>query len=133
MKLTEYRDLAVIGGAIAAGAALAYLALDDLMSRRARTVAIANRSAAKVPLGVHYDLYEVGAGPDGTSKGTWIRPASEQEAKSSEAAEQVDDGPGVFAVVEGGVHVLPGTPEWDHLIGPMAYTGSAPVKYYRVG
>lgn len=132
MKLASARDLSIIGGAITAATAAAYLAIDDyLTSRPKMNRDQINAASALVPFGVHGELFEVGHEHNGASKSSYIRPASEAEAKSAEAAYEVDEA-GVFAVVEDGAHVLPGTPEWDQLIAPQKFGGTA-VKYYRVG
>lgn len=136
MKLTDYRDTAIIGGSAIIGSALAILAWDELRGAwiRKESVTPATRAAmfAAVPDGVNWNLYRVGADYDGAPKGTYVRPASEREAKSSEAAEKLDDA-GVFAVIESGEHVLPGTTEWDELIAPRAHGAATVVTYYRVG
>lgn len=130
MRLNTIRDMSIIGGAIATGIAAVYLTLDDILASPPWRTPAPERQ--HVPIGVNFDLIEVTSEHDGRAKGTYIRPASELEAKSSEAAELVDDGPGVFAIVEGGEHVVPGTPEWDLLAAPRDFS-SRPPKYYRVG
>jgi hypothetical protein len=127
IKLSKARDAAVIAGAITTGLAATYLMLDDLLTSPPWSKPTIEPET--VMIGNNFDLYSVGSDFNGGSKSTYLRPATEEEHQSSLAAEEIDDGPGVFGVDQDGNHVLPGTPEWARALAP---THTARLSYYRV-
>jgi hypothetical protein len=124
VRLSTIRDTAIAAGGLAAIA----MALDDIVG-----VPFQRRTPVRTLTPSAYGhLFRMGTTIGDESRGSYVRPATADEAKASARAAELDGGPGVFGVLDedGQVrHLLPDDPAWG--AGVISRYNQGP-QFFRV-